>query len=149
MASKLTLDRIGVNEEFDLISMYNNANDTEDSDSPFKSNSSNYSYYELWAARLPAVHSHRHIEGSDISIPFKLPRSLRQLGFISWVHLQFKMFYFFCWCHRHQWYLSVQKWCTSSINWILQYYFTTSRGRPRGGASVYLFHIFLNQILSK
>ena len=46
MASSVTLDRIGANEEFDLISMYNNANDTEESDSPFQINSSHCSYYE-------------------------------------------------------------------------------------------------------
>ena len=46
MASSVTLDRIGANKEFDLISMYNNANDTKESDSPFKFNSSHCSYYE-------------------------------------------------------------------------------------------------------
>jgi len=45
MASSVTLDRIGANKEFDLISMYNNANDTEESDSPFQFNSSHCSYY--------------------------------------------------------------------------------------------------------
>ena len=49
MASNVTLDRIGANGEFDLISMYSkyaNVNDTEDGDSPFQFNSSNCSYCE-------------------------------------------------------------------------------------------------------
>ena len=46
MMSNVTLDRIGANGEFDLISMYNNENDTEDGDSPFQFNSFNCSYYE-------------------------------------------------------------------------------------------------------
>jgi len=41
MASNVTLDRIGANGEFGLISMYNNENDNKDGDSPFQFNSFN------------------------------------------------------------------------------------------------------------
>ena len=57
MASNVTLDRIGTNEEFDLISVYNNANDTEDNDSPFQFNTSNCSYYEP-----PSFQRHIHTD---------------------------------------------------------------------------------------
>ena len=46
MTDNITLDRVSTSAEFDLISMYDNANDTEDNDSPFRYNVANSCYYE-------------------------------------------------------------------------------------------------------
>ncbi len=46
MTDNITLDRVSTSSKFDLISMYDNANDTEDDDSPFQYNVTNCSYYE-------------------------------------------------------------------------------------------------------
>ena len=63
-----------------FISLYNNGNHTEDGDSPFQFNSSNCSYCEPPDFQR---YIHTGILRDQISVfIFKLPRSLRQLGFI-------------------------------------------------------------------